>query len=195
MSYSRHATSYARRATSHSRRATSYSRRATSYSRHVSRYIHGVPRHTHGVCHAILTACQVEPAVSSVFSSSTHLSAPILARWYRILVPAMPPPMITVSASSGHDVTLQQRHSCIILGYINFHLRRMRTSTKLYPSERRLYCVNALVHDCSLQRRNTEWMRSDVIVHAATSLDRSAKTNFHLITQSPKQQRRRHLPH
>ena len=158
---------------SYPKRATSHSRRVPCHAHDVPRHSRRAPHHTHGVCHVtlptchvILTACQVEPAVSSVFSSSTHLSAPILARWYRILVPAMPPPMITVSASSGHDVTLQQRHSCIILGYINYHLRRMRTSIKLYLSERRLYCANALVHDCSLQRRNTERMRSDVIVQA-----------------------------
>lgn len=48
------------------------------------------------------TACQVDPAVSSVFSSSTTSFMPPLARWYAKLVPTHPPPMMTVSAVSFH---------------------------------------------------------------------------------------------
>lgn len=49
-----------------------------------------------------LTACQVDPAVSSDFSSSTTSFMPPLARWYAKLTPTHPPPMITVSAVSFH---------------------------------------------------------------------------------------------
>lgn len=48
------------------------------------------------------TACQVEPAVSSDFSSSTTSFMPPLARWYATLTPTHPPPMMTVSAVSFH---------------------------------------------------------------------------------------------
>ena len=47
-----------------------------------------------------LTACHVEPAVSSVFSSNITSFIPALARWYAILVPTAPPPITTVSAVS-----------------------------------------------------------------------------------------------
>ena len=147
-----------------------------SVSRHthdVPRHTQDVPRHTHGVRHVILTvrhviltvrhviltACQVEPAVSSVFSSSTHLSAPILARWYRILVPAMPPPMITVSASSGHDVTLQQRHLYFMQYTICHKLRKhyTRVQKQFVPSLNACYCPSKLatIQSCAPVCNNT----------------------------------------
>ena len=48
----------------------------------------------------LLTACHVDPAVNSDFSKSTTSFMPCLAKWYAILVPRTPPPMITTSASS-----------------------------------------------------------------------------------------------
>lgn len=47
-----------------------------------------------------LTECQVEPAVSSDFSSRTTSFIPPFAKWYAILVPKAPPPITTTSASS-----------------------------------------------------------------------------------------------
>ncbi len=43
-------------------------------------------------------ACQVDPEVSSLFSSSSTSVQPIRARWYRVLAPTTPPPMITALA-------------------------------------------------------------------------------------------------
>src|SRR5256885_4884452 len=45
-------------------------------------------------------AWQVDPLVSSSFSSSTTSRQPALARWYTTLVPVMPPPMTTARACS-----------------------------------------------------------------------------------------------
>ena len=46
-------------------------------------------------------ACQVEPLVSSPFSSSTTSVHPSSVRWYAREQPAMPPPMMTTRARSG----------------------------------------------------------------------------------------------
>lgn len=70
------------------------------------------------------TACQVDPAVSSDFSSSTTSFMPPLARWYAKLTPTHPPPMITVSAVSFHlfptteDASLKGKEDKYILPFI-----------------------------------------------------------------------------
>src|ERR1700751_3984556 len=43
-------------------------------------------------------ACQVEPAVSSLRSTSTTSVQPISVRWYRTEAPTTPPPMTTTCA-------------------------------------------------------------------------------------------------
>ncbi len=43
-------------------------------------------------------ACQVEPDVSSLFSTISTSVQPLRARWYRTLAPTTPPPMITALA-------------------------------------------------------------------------------------------------
>src|ERR671911_696426 len=43
-------------------------------------------------------ACQVEPAVSSVRSTSTTSDQPLCARWYSVLTPTTPPPITTTRA-------------------------------------------------------------------------------------------------
>ena len=53
-------------------------------------------------------ACQVEPEVSSLFSSSSTSRQPIFARWYSTLAPTTPPPMTTALAElfiSAHPPT------------------------------------------------------------------------------------------
>ena len=58
-------------------------------------------------------ACHVEPLVSLLRSSTTISLRPSFARWYAVLQPMMPPPMMTISAwegMAGIESTLGQRH-------------------------------------------------------------------------------------
>ena len=43
-------------------------------------------------------ACQVEPEVSSLRSSSTTSDQPFLVRWYSVATPTAPPPITTTRA-------------------------------------------------------------------------------------------------
>jgi hypothetical protein len=43
-------------------------------------------------------ACQVDPLVSSLRSIRTTSDQPFFARWYKVLTPTAPPPIITTLA-------------------------------------------------------------------------------------------------
>jgi hypothetical protein len=51
-------------------------------------------------------ACQVDPAVSSFFSSKTQSLQPALAKWYNVDTPTTPPPIITTRAVVGKSLII-----------------------------------------------------------------------------------------
>src|SRR3546814_7182647 len=81
-------------------------------------------------------ACQVEPAVSSLRSSSTTSDQPRFARWYRALTPTTPPPITTTRAvscmfrlpdrSEEHTSELQ---SLMRISYAVFCLNKQKSNT------------------------------------------------------------------
>src|SRR6202165_862127 len=60
-------------------------------------------------CGARPSSGQVDPLVSSSFSTSTVSRQPAFARWYATLAPVMPPPMTTARARSMEGTLVRER--------------------------------------------------------------------------------------